>query len=217
MGSTWSTAVLCWHLPRRAVLFSGCFPPEYTHVGIGRSQHLDALSSNGVAPSSGGIQLSCSIWLAYPCHIAGHVLQSVCLLLWGDKKKMADQWLQSSLCGNLFVAITWMFWSNVSLFHQWACCSLNLLLVSRLNFLCIPSRYLPTKSQSPASLGGTIRQSFLRLKTYESLQWFSYWPPLPIPGHSPDNRMLGTEDFTALHFIVCIRTSTHECSQSVFT
>ena len=124
---------------------------------------------------------------------------------------------QKFLCGNLLVAITWMIWSNVSLFHQWACCSLNLLLVCKQNFLCIQSRHLPTKSQSPASLGGTIRQSFLRLKTYESVQWFSYWPPLPIPGHSPDNRMLGTEDFTTLHFIVCARTSTHECSQSVFT
>lgn len=99
---------------------------------------------------------------------------------------------QKFLWGNLLVTITWMFWSNVSL---WACCSLNLLLGNRLNLLCILSRYLPTKSRSPAYLGGTISKSLLSLKTYESLQQFSCWPPSPIPGHSLDNRMLGTEDF----------------------
>lgn len=92
----------------------------------------------------------------------------------------------------LLVTITWMFWSNVSL---WACCSLNLLLGNRLNFLWILSRYPPTKSRSPAYLDGTIRKSLLRLKTYKSFQQFSYWPPSPLPGHSLDNRMLGTEDF----------------------
>lgn len=170
LGSTRLTAILCWHLPRRTVFFSGYFSPEYTGVGICKSQDLDALSSNGVALSSGGIQLSYSIWLAYPCHIVGHLLQSVCLLFGRDKKKMADQWLQRR---NLLVTIAWMFWSNVSLFHQWACCSLSLLLVNRPNFLFI--HRVGTYQTNPNPLPTLVVQS-------KSLS--SGWKPMNLSSDS---------------------------------
>lgn len=91
LGSTRSTAILCWYLLRGTVLLSGYFSPEYTDVGICRSQDLGALSSNGVALPSGGIQLSYSVWLAYPCHMWDTFSsQSVCFLA-GTRRK----WLTS--------------------------------------------------------------------------------------------------------------------------
>lgn len=57
MGSTWSTAVLCWQSSRRAVLFSLVVSHQNTLMLESQESAFDALRPNGVAPSSGGIQL----------------------------------------------------------------------------------------------------------------------------------------------------------------